>query len=132
MSSRTVDHVPIGRIAPVCMLHGECQSFCVARNQNQIHSAVRITLQKKTTTIAALGHMVRYSNGYHSRQASHNWNSSKKMSNEVMFRFSSCLPARRSPELQTKFVGKLPVRPPVFPVGKLPVRPPVFPSPSFP
>jgi hypothetical protein len=47
--------------------------------------------------------MVRYSNGYHSRQASHNWNSSKKMSNEVMFRFSSCLPARRSPELQTKF-----------------------------
>jgi hypothetical protein len=35
----------------------------VLSQQIQIHSAVRVALQKKTATIAALGHMVRYSNG---------------------------------------------------------------------
>lgn len=53
-----------------------------------MHAAIGIALQKKTTTITALGHMVRYSNAYHS---GHNSDPSKKMLNEVIFRFSSCL-----------------------------------------
>ena len=57
-----------------------------------------------------LGHMVRYSNGYHSGQASHNSNSSKKMLNEVILRFG--LP---SDSPITKASGELPVRPPVPP-----------------
>jgi len=54
-----------------------------------MHAAVRIALQKKTRTITALGHMVRYFDAYHSGHACPNSNSSKKMLNEVIFRFSS-------------------------------------------
>ena len=95
----------------------------ILSQQIQIHSTVRIALQKKATTVAALGHMVRYSNGYHSGQASHNSNSSKDMLNEVIFRFSSCLLIYLSPKhIRVNF----PVRPrvspsvPGFPVSGFP------------
>jgi hypothetical protein len=42
--------------------------------------------------------MVRYTNGYRPGQASHNSNSSKKMLNEVVLRFSSRLLIRLSPQ----------------------------------
>jgi hypothetical protein len=38
----------------------------VLSQQIRIHSAVRVALQKKATTIAALSYMSCYSNGYHS------------------------------------------------------------------
>jgi hypothetical protein len=94
------------------MLHGNCQPFHVAGNHNQmnvighqtvadqqhlvqpkvllqqlqINPAVRIAIKKETAAIAALGDVVRYSNGYDSGQSSHGSNSSKKMLDEVLFR----------------------------------------------
>ncbi len=75
----------------------------VLSQQIQIHPAVNIALQKKTAAIAPLGHMVRYSNGYHSGQACHNSNSSKKILNEVIFRFSYCPLTRLSPKHRVNF-----------------------------
>jgi peptidoglycan/LPS O-acetylase OafA/YrhL len=55
--------------------------------------------------------MVRYSNGYHSGQASHNSNSSRKILNGVLFRFSPRLLIRPPPKHQVNFLS-VPSSPP--------------------
>ncbi len=75
----------------------------VLSQQSQIHPAVSIALQKKTAAIAPLGHMVRYSNGYHSGQTCHNSNSSKKILSEVIFRIGYCPLIRLSTEHRVNF-----------------------------